>query len=111
MSTAPAAPLAPPRLSADDLTVIGPTFPTLNSGGIALPATGSDAAFVVEESAFPPLASDQAALLQQIIDGVDPELGRELENFQTSDVRLSTSAAQDFVNRVTEGVRTGCSFR
>ena len=111
LRTAPSAPLGFPGLSGDNLTAIDPSFPTLEPGGSVLPATGSDAIFVVEGTGFPLLASGQAALLQQIIDGGDPELGRELENFQTSNVRLSTAAAQDFVTRVTEGVRSGCSFR
>ena len=111
MSTAPSASLGFPGLSCDDLTTLDPTFPALEPGESVLPATGSDAVFSVEGFGFPPLAFGQAALLQQIIDGGDPELGRDLENFQTSDVRLSTAAAQDFVTRVTEGVRSGCYIR
>ena len=66
---------------------------------------------MVEQPGKPSVGPGQVALLQHILDGGDPALGRELESFRSSDLRLSTPAVQDFVTSVTEGIRSGCSFR
>ena len=96
LSTAPTAPLSLPRLTGDDIVSFDPTLPALEPGGSAGPATAAESVFVVEQPGKPSVGPGQVALLEQLLDGGDPELGRELESFRSSEFRLSNACCPRF---------------